>query len=1296
MPPATRAVPVAALALTLTPCSAGPPDTTQTTKLLNPFPAASDQFGNAVAIDGSLIVVGVRWDNQGATDAGTAVVHRDVAGVWSMEQVLVAGDGAANDWFGASVAVSREVIVVGAPQNDSFGTNGGAAYVFRFNKALEVWQQEDKIGPLVGPTGNYFGNSVAIDGDVIAVGAYQDNLPLPTAGSVHVYRLQDGRWALDAEIQPAGLDAGDQFGTAVALQGDLLLASAESDDGPGNMFSGAGAAYVYRYAGGTWMLEQKLEPPGHPAAAQFGVTLALDGALALFGAWRDDDGGTDAGAAYVFRQVAGPGTWQFEQKLLAFQPQAGAHLGLGVAIHGDLAVCGAYRENAPIDDSGAAYVHRDTGRGWVPLARLLPSDPEVEGFFGNSVAIQSGVAVVGSFGDNTPLVDSGSAYVYSLFDCNGNGVPDANDISMGHSLDGNDDDVPDECEADCDHNGALDAGELIANPALDYDLDGILDQCFPVMAQEMLWNAGGGTFRDHVNWDPGTPFADDTAIFAPAASVTATLDIDAPLHQLRIDDGQVMLADEGDCVAMALGSLDPQGALVIGTVAGRSPILMLTGCLDAAAQIGGVTRLATAPGTSATLILAGPEVSLFAGQDMCIGCQGSGTMILSAGAHANVLIATVGGPPAGSGAVLVGGAGSRWDVAFFLVLANGLLDVAAGGEVAVGPGGILVLPGGMITGQGTILGDVTSVGSIAPGGSPGMLVVEGDYEQSGMLIPPFGSASGSLHVEIAGVVPGLEHDVLAVGGQASLGGGLFVTLLDGFAPALGQGFAILDAVSVNPGRPRFDVAFFPGLSGGQAYLRAVYGSGGAAGSGAVTVEVAQLLQGVAFGAPAGTVVPGQPSDAAAGDLDGDGFPDLAIAIPAAPGEPGSVVVLLGDGTGGFVSSQEITVGNGPSAIALGLLDGDTLLDIAVAHAEDGDVAVLLNLGAGTFPPDNPAAHVPVGAGPAGVAAANLHDAAGNLPGLVDLVVASAGSGTLTVLANAGNGTFVPLGPPTPAGTQPVAVNPLDVDNDKDLDLAVADFAAGALLVFAGQDGVFAAPLAIPVGAQPGAIAPAAILRGQSGFDLDLNGFADLVTANGDGTVSVVLNEGNLDFAPAVNLPLGTPAISIAALDMEQDGDVDLAVVVADGQEGAALVALRNDLNPLQGGQQLAFVEPQDLGADPGTILVLEGDIDADGDDDLVALTGGAFGAASGAGGAGGAGAGLGLPAVEVVPNLLVTPAAVPGDANGDGTVDVADLVAVVLAWGPCPPICPPACPADVNDDCAVDVGDLVTVVLNWG
>ena len=149
---------------------------TQTAKLTAGDGAADDLFGRSVAISDDTIVVGAYHDDENGTDSGSAYVFVQPGGGWAdMTQTakLTAGDGAADDFFGRSVAISNDTIVVGAYGDDDNGLSSGSAYVFE--KPGSGWAdmiQTDKLTADDGAADDFFGLSVAISNDTIDVGSY--------------------------------------------------------------------------------------------------------------------------------------------------------------------------------------------------------------------------------------------------------------------------------------------------------------------------------------------------------------------------------------------------------------------------------------------------------------------------------------------------------------------------------------------------------------------------------------------------------------------------------------------------------------------------------------------------------------------------------------------------------------------------------------------------------------------------------------------------------------------------------------------------------------------------------------------------------------------------------------------------------------------------------------------------------------------------------------------------------------------------------------------------------------------
>ena len=212
------------------------------------------------------------------------------------EAKLLASDGAASDLFGGDVALDGDTAVIGARRHDDNGLNSGAAYVF--TRTAGVWTEQVKLLPADGAAFDEFGVRVALDGDTAVIGAFGDDDNGFDSGSAYVFTRTAGVWTEQAKLLPADGTEGDIFGTSVTLDGDTVVIGADGDDDNG---SNSGSAYVFTRTAGVWTQQVKLLPADGAAGDEFGVSVGLDGDTAVIGAFGDDDNGSAAGSAYVFR-----------------------------------------------------------------------------------------------------------------------------------------------------------------------------------------------------------------------------------------------------------------------------------------------------------------------------------------------------------------------------------------------------------------------------------------------------------------------------------------------------------------------------------------------------------------------------------------------------------------------------------------------------------------------------------------------------------------------------------------------------------------------------------------------------------------------------------------------------------------------------------------------------------------------------------------------------------------------------------------------------------------------------------
>lgn len=378
---------------------------TEAAKLLASDGAARDYFGNSVAISGDGVLVGAPRDD----DKGSAYVFRWNGSTWVQEQKLLASDGAFGDRFGNSVTIKEDMALVGAYGEDTNGNTAGAVYVFRWNGTS--WVEGQKLLASDGAVGERFGISVVISGNIALVGATADLYLGDGIGAVYVFRWNGNTWVEQQKLLASDGAAGDRFGNSVSVSGDVALIGAyyDYDNGPES-----GSAYVFRWNGSNWVEEQKLLSSDGSAGNYFGKSVSISGDVALVGVSGDNDNGSYSGSAYIFRYNGT--SWVEEQKLLASDGAIGDEFGTSAAINGDTALVGATATtySGSVDGLGSAYIFRRNGNIWEQERKLTPSDPGVDNYFGISVSLSGDLAMVGAVGDADNGIESGSAYIYDL------------------------------------------------------------------------------------------------------------------------------------------------------------------------------------------------------------------------------------------------------------------------------------------------------------------------------------------------------------------------------------------------------------------------------------------------------------------------------------------------------------------------------------------------------------------------------------------------------------------------------------------------------------------------------------------------------------------------------------------------------------------------------------------------------------------------------------------------------------------------------------------------------------------
>ena len=393
----------------------------ETIKLSDGETASEDQFGISVAISGNLAISGAQQDDDVAPNAGAAYIFERSGTLWLQRTKLVADDAKAGDLFGNTVAISGETVVIGAPGADDAGPESGAAYVFTY--LGDEWVQRAKLIGDDTRMFDHFGTAVAVHENTALIGAHGKDEGAEDSGAAYVFVRNGVSWIQQAKLAHRNAVPGDQFGHAVAIYGDNALIGAHRSDATG---PDSGAAYIFTRNGGTWNQDFEIIPNDSGLGDEFGYAVDLTNGIAIIGAPKEDRSEPDMGAAYVFVETRT--AWVQQSKLTATEAEAGDEFGSAVAIHQDTAVVGAWKDDHPVADSrdnaleplqidkGSAYSFLRDGLTWVQKRRIIASGTNRSDLFGASVAIRGAFAIVGAAGNDNAGDNAGSAFIYNPID----------------------------------------------------------------------------------------------------------------------------------------------------------------------------------------------------------------------------------------------------------------------------------------------------------------------------------------------------------------------------------------------------------------------------------------------------------------------------------------------------------------------------------------------------------------------------------------------------------------------------------------------------------------------------------------------------------------------------------------------------------------------------------------------------------------------------------------------------------------------------------------------------------------
>ncbi len=402
--------------------------------------------GEGVGISGDYAVVGAPRESYGGfSGAGRAYVYKKDANCnWVLNQTINPPVPTTGDYFGFAVSMDNGFMVISSRNEDEDASetttvnNAGSAYIYR--NIGGVWTLMQKIVASDREVGGAFGHDLDLSGRRIIVGAWGDDQGsgapyVINSGAAYIFEFNGTTWNQVQKLVASDRQAHDWFGVSVAIYGNNAIVGAHSEDhdaGGGSMLTNSGSAYMFERSGGTWSEIQKVTSSDRGTYEYFGMQVDMHGSYAIVGCKSDyqDENGlnsmTAAGSAFVFKKSSG--TWVIDQKLDASDRTAGDRFGHSVALGKEFAVVGAYIESHDelggnyMGAAGSAYIFRLSSSGWSQMQKVVPNDRASQDRFGSSAAIWDDKVIIGALYEDeddaaiptNTLLSAGSAYMFEI------------------------------------------------------------------------------------------------------------------------------------------------------------------------------------------------------------------------------------------------------------------------------------------------------------------------------------------------------------------------------------------------------------------------------------------------------------------------------------------------------------------------------------------------------------------------------------------------------------------------------------------------------------------------------------------------------------------------------------------------------------------------------------------------------------------------------------------------------------------------------------------------------------------
>jgi len=350
------------------------------------------QFGESITMSGNFAAIGnSAEDVAGIVNAGVVSIYEHNGSQWEFKQKLVDPTGETNGFFGTSISMSGNFLIVGSYVDDvGTNVNQGSVCIFQYNASNWVFQQ--KITDALGETNDYFGYAVSISGNFALIGAYSDDNGVvnPDRGSVSFYRFNGSTWVLVRKyFDPSG-GVNDYFGRSVSISGDYAVAGSYGED---DAETDQGSITVFKYDGvSNWVSEGKIKEAIPKAYNEFGRYVSnYESDIAVGIARHNTNGIITEANVKLYRRINGNYTLS---KTLFPDNEDDIHLGFGesLSITGKYLIVGLPSKKVELNSSaGEALIYQRVGNGWQKLQTVIDPGNATNGNFGQKVAIDGAI-----------------------------------------------------------------------------------------------------------------------------------------------------------------------------------------------------------------------------------------------------------------------------------------------------------------------------------------------------------------------------------------------------------------------------------------------------------------------------------------------------------------------------------------------------------------------------------------------------------------------------------------------------------------------------------------------------------------------------------------------------------------------------------------------------------------------------------------------------------------------------------------------------------------------------------------